>query len=162
PRLGGPRRARRGGGPVRVGGGVRDALPRTPCRRPGMIAPLRAGWRDGAVGPVRVDGRHLLWGGGTRAAVVRSSDFDLTALAAAGAGAEVLEGEALAARVHDAWGGGAVGAGAQRFGRPAWQARPREASTGAVWVRGYRLRRLPGCAVEPGWLAPLLLTRAEC
>ena len=226
-----------------------------------MIAPLRAGWRDGAVGSVRVDGRHLLWGGGTRAAVVRSSDFDLTALdearraaavaafarlchtldahlqivlqvrrwcdparpgaepaatapdiaarlraaeaehrqaslrtrpafrrtlllvpstegdaadldraveavlaalAAAGAGAEVLEGEALAARVHDAWGGGAVGAGAQRFGRPAWQARPREASTGAVWVRGYRLRRLPGCAVEPGWLAPLLLTRAEC
>ena len=226
-----------------------------------MIAPLWAGWRDGAVGPVRVDGRHLLWAGGTRAAVVRSSDFDLTALdearraaavaafarlchtldahlqivlqvrrwcdparpgaepaatapdiaarlraaeaehrqaslrtrpafrrtlllvpstegdaadldraveavlaalAAAGAGAEVLEGEALAARVHDAWGGGAVGAGAQRFGRPAWQARPREASTGAVWVRGYRLRRLPGCAVEPGWLAPLLLTRAEC
>ncbi|HVS42695.1 MAG TPA: hypothetical protein VMU20_10530 [Candidatus Dormibacteraeota bacterium] len=221
-----------------------------------MTTPLRAGRRDIA-GSVHIDGRHLVGGDGTRAAVVRSADFDATALdearrgavvaafgrlchtldahlqilvqvrrwaespggepgaapagiaarlraaedehrrhslqvrpafrrtlllvpsvrgdaselerglgevlgalAAAGAATEVLEGEALAAVVNGAWGGAVEDAG--HAGRPAWRTRPREASTGVVWVRGYRLRRLPGTAVEPGWLAPLLLTRAEC
>lgn len=84
------------------------------------------------------------------------------ALAVAGAAAEVLEGEALGALLEEAWGGDAVDAGSALLGRPAWESRPCEAASGGVWVRGYRLRRLPGAAVEPGWLAPLLLTRADC
>jgi hypothetical protein len=225
-----------------------------------VITPLGAGWRDGAGGTVRIQGHRLLRGDGSRCAVVRSSDFDVTALdesrraavvgafgrlcrtldahlqilvqvrpwtepsapdgtaeapprhaarllaaeqahrreslrrhpafrrslllvpsvdsdetaleralaavlealAAAGAAAEVLEGEALAARLCEAWGGKVAGDDRSRPGRPGWQARPREASSGTVWVRGFRLRRLPGTAVEPGWLAPLLLVRADC
>ncbi|HEY2705247.1 MAG TPA: DUF87 domain-containing protein [Candidatus Dormibacteraeota bacterium] len=215
-----------------------------------MITPLRAGWRDGAGGTVRIRGYRVLGEDGTQCAVVRSSDFDVTALdegrraavagaftrlcrtldahlqilvqvrrwtepegpepaaaaltghaarllaaerehrreslrrhpafrrslllvpsvegdgaeleralaavlealAGAGAAAEVLEGEALAARLREAWGGDGAG----------WRTHRREASSGAVWVRGFRLRRLPGTAVEPGWLAPLLLARADC
>ena len=227
-----------------------------------MITALRSGRRNEAAGSVLIDGRHLVGSGGIRAAVVRSSDLDLSALdearraavagafarlchtldahlqivlqvrrwtdaeppdpepparapaiaaqlraaeeehrrrslrarpayrrtlllvpsvegdateldravdavlavlAAAGAGGEVLEGEALAARIRDAWGAAGAGTTAgRRLDRPAWRVHPREAATGAVWVRGYRLRRLPGCAVEPGWLAPLLLAGTEC
>jgi hypothetical protein len=220
---------------------------------------LAAGWRNAEVAPVRVEGRHLLLGGGSRAALVRSSDFDtgaldearraavvaafgrlchtldahlqvlvqvrrwrdppgsapgraasgiaarllaaeedhrseslrarpafrrslllvpsvqggaaeldraldavLAALAAAGAAAEVLEGGALVDRVREAWGDGMGSGDPPALARPAWRAHPREACSGGVWVRGFRLRRLPGSAVEPGWLAPLLLTRAEC
>jgi hypothetical protein len=84
----------------------------------------------------------------------------LEALATAGAAGEVLEDDALVALLHESW--GAVGTAPTRLGRPTWETRPREGATGAVWVRGYRLRRLPGTAVEPGWLAPLLLARTDC
>ncbi len=86
----------------------------------------------------------------------------LAALAAAGAAAEVLEGDDLATLLEEAWGGDVAAAPRAVLGRPVWESRPREAASGTVWVRGYRLRRLPGAAVEPGWLAPLLLTRADC
>ncbi|HEX3607199.1 MAG TPA: DUF87 domain-containing protein [Candidatus Dormibacteraeota bacterium] len=86
----------------------------------------------------------------------------LEALRAAGATGEVLEDAALVAQLTEAWGGGGEGAVSAGLGRPGWEAHPRDASIGAVRVRGHRLRRLPGTAVEPGWLAPLLLVRAEC
>jgi hypothetical protein len=86
----------------------------------------------------------------------------LEALATAGAAAEVLEQDALVALLHESWGAVDTGPARTRLGRPAWEARPREGATGSVWVRGYRLRRLPGTEVEPGWLAPLLLARTDC
>ena len=98
---------------------------------------------------------------GEAARLERAIATVLEALAAAGAAGTVLGADALADRLTEAWGGDPGGDGGPPR-RPAWQARPREAASGTVWVRGFRLRRLPGTAVEPGWLAPLLLTRADC
>jgi len=83
------------------------------------------------------------------------------ALAAAGVPAEVLSGDGLRDCLAEAWGGDPAG---EREGvsRPQWSLSPFAARSGGLWLRGFRLRRLPGVAVEPGWLAPLLLVRAEC
>ena len=43
-----------------------------------------------------------------------------------------------------------------------WYEHPKFAVMGDVMARGHALRRLPGHAVEPGWLAPLLSVQTEC
>jgi hypothetical protein len=45
---------------------------------------------------------------------------------------------------------------------PPWSRQPDHARIGDLHVRALVLRRLPGVAVEPGWLAPLLDVRTEC
>jgi Helicase HerA, central domain len=81
---------------------------------------------------------------------------------AAGATATVLEGATLRERLRESWSGASTGTDGDPLIRPPWRAWPRQAATGGVQVRGFRLQRLPGTAVEAGWLAPLLLARAEC
>jgi len=43
-----------------------------------------------------------------------------------------------------------------------WAEEPRHARIGHTLVSGYIMRRLPGSAVRPGWLAPLFAVPAEC
>jgi hypothetical protein len=43
-----------------------------------------------------------------------------------------------------------------------WYEHPKYAVMGDVMARGHALRRLPGHAVEAGWLAPLLSVQTEC
>jgi hypothetical protein len=43
-----------------------------------------------------------------------------------------------------------------------WYEHPKYALMGDVMARGHALRRLPGHAVEAGWLAPLLSVQTEC
>jgi len=86
------------------------------------------------------------------------------ALTTAGVGARLLRDQELAARVGEAWGEpcpAAAGAPAV-LQPPPWSRAPTHATTGRLLVRGMVLRRLPGVAVEPGWLAPLLDVRCEC
>jgi Helicase HerA, central domain len=45
---------------------------------------------------------------------------------------------------------------------PPWQRQPTHATLGDLHVRAIVLRRLPGVAVDAGWLAALLDVRAEC
>jgi hypothetical protein len=125
---------------------------------------------------------HLARTLGTRPAFRRSILFVASAAAAddverttrlltemlttAGVSATRLHGAALAGRVREAW-GERIGPGdaASQGGAlhpPPWSRQPSCAATGELLVRAVVMRRLPGVAVEPGWLAPLLDVRAEC
>lgn len=78
----------------------------------------------------------------------------------AGVGATLLRDGALHARVAEAM--CAQPAGADTVAPPPWTRRPTHASLAGLHVRALVLRRLPGVAVDAGWLAPLLDVRAEC
>ena len=82
------------------------------------------------------------------------------ALRAGGTTARTLRGDELRARIGEAWGGTAAGTGALE--PPPWTRHPTHAAIGDLLVRAVVLRRLPGVAVEPGWMAPLFDVRAEC
>jgi hypothetical protein len=99
----------------------------------------------------------------------RATRLVLDSLVTAGLGGRVLHDGALASCIRKAWGGGdATGvqdAADQHSGvlhPPPWIRRHIHATVGDLHVRAVVLRRLPGIAVEPGWLAPLLDVRAEC
>ena len=101
----------------------------------------------------------------------RATRLVVDALATAGITARPLRAGALQARVREAWGEkaeaprpslGELDAPAARLHPPAWSRQRTCAATGGLLVRALVLRRLPGVAVEPGWLAPLLDVRAEC
>jgi hypothetical protein len=72
-------------------------------------------------------------------------------LAALGVSAVRVVGDDLIAAVTDGFGT-----------NPYWHERPKYAVVGDVMARGHALRRLPGHAVEAGWLAPLLSVQTEC
>jgi hypothetical protein len=74
-------------------------------------------------------------------------------LSALGVGTTRLEGEALRAAVTDGFDGNTS---------RQWYEHPQYLSMCDVLIRGHALRRLPGHAVEAGWLAPLLSVQAEC
>jgi conjugal transfer ATP-binding protein TraC len=74
-------------------------------------------------------------------------------LSALGIGTTRLEGEALRAALTDGLGGNTS---------RQWHEHPQYLSMCDVFIRGYTLRRLPGQAVDAGWLAPLLSVQAEC
>ena len=79
----------------------------------------------------------------------RAARLVLDTLNTAGVGGHVLRDDALRrAAGHDQ---------PQR-----WTRRRTHATVGDLHLRAVVLRRLPGVAVEPGWLAPLLDVRAEC
>ena len=65
-------------------------------------------------------------------------------------------------RLHDADLADAVGGGLPVGAALAWTVHPQHVRMGAMLLRSYRLRRLPGHPVTPGWLAPLLRVDAEC
>ena len=74
-------------------------------------------------------------------------------LSALGISAARLEGEALRAAVTDGLGGNTA---------RQWYEHPLYLSMCDVFIRGHALRRLPGHAVDAGWLAPLLSVQAQC
>ena len=112
--------------------------------------------------------------------VERATRLVLDALHTAGAGGRVLRNDELAGLLRCAWGSGAAvpelqrpswardathaaGSGALAdLQPPSWSRHPTHAVVGETMLRGIVLRRLPGVAVEPGWLAPLFDVRAEC
>lgn len=83
------------------------------------------------------------------------------ALHAAGTTARILRDGELRSRIAESWGGGAA-SGATTLDPPPWTRHPTHAAIGDLLVRAVVLRRLPGVAVEPGWMAPLFDVRAEC
>lgn len=95
----------------------------------------------------------------------RAARLLLGALTAAGTSAHRLRGDALVARVCEAWGmqtPDTAGTSHHVLRPPPWTRDPTRAAIGDLLVRAVVMRRLPGVAVEPGWLAPLLDVRAEC
>ena len=72
-------------------------------------------------------------------------------LAALGVSAVRVVGDALIAAVTDGFDTNLY-----------WYEHPKYAVMGDIMARGHALRRLPGHAVEPGWLAPLLSVQTEC
>jgi AAA-like domain len=74
-------------------------------------------------------------------------------LSALGISAARVEGEALLAAVADDFDGNTSIRSYEHA---------RYVTVGDVFLRGHALRRLPGHAVEAGWLAPLLSVQAEC
>jgi len=95
-----------------------------------------------------------------RASLDRAVMAVIEMLTSAGLSAERLSGAALAARVGEAWGASVAVPG--RLPVPSWRQFATHATLGSILVRGFALRRLPGVAVSPGWLAPLLRIDAEC
>jgi hypothetical protein len=91
----------------------------------------------------------------------RAARLVLDVLAAAGVGGQQLRGDALTARLRDAMGATDTDNG-DCIIPPPWSRQPTSALIGQLHVRAVVLRRLPGVAVEPGWLAPLLDVRADC
>jgi Helicase HerA, central domain len=96
----------------------------------------------------------------------RATRLTLDALTAAGVGARALHGRTLARRIREAWGESADSHAGDDppadLHPPPWVRQRTHAVTGELLVRAVVLRRLPGVAVEPGWLAPLLDVRADC
>ncbi len=99
----------------------------------------------------------------------RATLLVLDALATAGVGGRVLRGAEVRRRLGEAWGATSdvealhdPDADAQALQPPPWLRQRTHAAVGNLLVRAVVLRRLPGVAVEPGWLAPLLDVRAEC
>jgi hypothetical protein len=93
----------------------------------------------------------------------RAAALVLDALQTAGVGGRVLRGDKLHRRLREALHGGASDGGATpTIALPPWSRRRSHARIGDMHTRAVVLRRLPGIAVEPGWLAPLLDVRAEC
>jgi len=84
------------------------------------------------------------------------------ALQTAGVGATVLRDEALHQCISEAMGAPASSDGGTTATPPQWQRQPTHATLGDLLVRALVLRRLPGVAVDAGWLAPLLDVRTEC
>jgi hypothetical protein len=91
----------------------------------------------------------------------RAAGLVLDGLATAGVGGVLLHDRALVARLRDAMSSTAAFDG-DYLAPPPWSRQRTHALIGDLHVRAVVLRRLPGVAVEPGWLAPLLDVRAEC
>jgi hypothetical protein len=92
----------------------------------------------------------------------RATRLVIDALAAAGTTAIRLRDDALRVRIREAWGADAAAEDNEWLHPPPWTRHPTHAALGNLLVRAVVLRRLPGVAVEPGWMAPLLDVRAEC
>jgi len=86
----------------------------------------------------------------------------LDTLHTAGVGGTVLHGAAARERLGEAMGAGHTPPDAPELHPPPWSRQRTHATMGALHVRAVALRRLPGVAVDAGWLAPLLDVRAEC
>lgn len=91
----------------------------------------------------------------------RDAEVVRQALGGAGIDARRLTGASLATALAGAWTGDEEGTGGGVL-EPPWSEHPTHLRCGPLLLRGWRLRRLPGTSVEPGWLAPLLRVRAEC
>jgi hypothetical protein len=85
----------------------------------------------------------------TAADVDRATHLVLDSLRTAGVGGRILRDGALEAIVGD-------------LDAQHWTRQRTHAEIDGLHLRAVVLRRLPGVAVEPGWLAPLLDVRAEC
>lgn len=94
----------------------------------------------------------------------RATRLILDTLSTAGVGGRVLRDAELRDRIREAWGGdhSAADSITTSLHPPPWQRHRTHAALGTLLARAVVLRRLPGVAVEPGWLAPLLDVRAEC
>ncbi|HXA27720.1 MAG TPA: DUF87 domain-containing protein [Candidatus Angelobacter sp.] len=86
----------------------------------------------------------------------------LDALRTAGVGGTVLHDSTLRARLGEAMCTRHVVHDGDAPALPPWSRGRTHALAGNAHLRAVVLRRLPGVAVEPGWLAPLLDVRAEC
>ncbi len=83
------------------------------------------------------------------------------ALHTAGVGGTLLRDDELRRRLAESIGAHPQHDDDASIAPPAWTRERTHATVGALQVRALLLRRLPGVAVEPGWLAPLLDVRAE-
>jgi len=94
--------------------------------------------------------------------VERATRLVVDMLHAAGTTAHRLRDDALRTCVREAWGAADPAATGGWLHPPPWMRHPTHAALGDLLLRAVVLRRLPGVAVEPGWMAPLLDVRAEC
>jgi hypothetical protein len=105
-------------------------------------------------------------------ALDRVADQVRSALAGAGIETRRLDGAELVQLLEEAWGSAPAlphapgpsprAANTQKLAPPSWIAAAGHLRCGRLFLRGLRLHRLPGTAVEPGWLAPLLRVRTAC
>jgi Helicase HerA, central domain len=95
----------------------------------------------------------------------RATRLVLDALSTAGVGGRMLRDHELHDRIREAWSGdhsNTMTTATTTLHPPPWERHRTHAALGPLLTRAVVLRRLPGVAVEAGWLAPLLDVRAEC